>query len=131
MLNNVYFKGLAGVALCAASFLFGAADGLIMALLAITAIDFATGIAKAISQKGLSSRKMFAGGALKIGLFLVVAVANIIDVALHLGGVLRAATISYFIANEAISILENWGALGLPIPQKLRDVLSQLKNDYN
>ena len=44
-------------------------------------------------------------------------------------GAIRNMVIYFFVANDGISILENWGDMGLPLPQKIFDVLEQLKND--
>jgi len=44
-------------------------------------------------------------------------------------GVLRSLSIAYFIAHEGISIIENWGAMGLPVPKKLKSILLQLKDE--
>ena len=111
------------------TYFWGGFDAVIAALLSLIIIDFITGIIKSVLQKKMSSLKMFEGGAKKIGILLIVAVANIVDTALDFGSILRAITISYFIANEGISILENWSILGLPIPHKLKDILIQVKTD--
>lgn len=125
-MHNMYIRAILGffVALC--SYLFGGLDGLLMALIAMVILDFISGLLKAINYKELTSNKTYKGGIRKIGIFVIVAMGNIIDNALELGGLLRAMTISYFIANEGISILENWSSLGLPVPERLRKVLKQL-----
>ncbi|MCL2397512.1 MAG: phage holin family protein [Defluviitaleaceae bacterium] len=128
-MENIYIRGIAGAVIGLASYFFGALDALLTALLAMMAIDFATGIIKAVVFKELDSRKMSLGGARKVGIMLVVAVSNVIDGILELGGLLRTVTISYFIANEGISLLENWSLMGLPVPVKLRNVLAQLRGN--
>ena len=128
MLENIYIRGLFGAVISLSAYLFGGADALLLALIAMMGIDFVTGIIKAIALKDLTSQKMFIGGARKIGMMLIVAVANLVDGILELNGVLRSVTIAYFIANEGISMLENWAMLGLPIPGRLRDVLKQLQD---
>ncbi|MCL2855947.1 MAG: phage holin family protein [Defluviitaleaceae bacterium] len=127
MFGGVLAKGLMGGAIGIATYLFGAADNLMLALIAMVGIDFVTGIIKAVMLKEVASHKMFMGGAQKVGVFLIVAVANLIDGVLELGGVLRTVTISYFIANEGISMLENWALMGLPMPQKLQNILAGLQ----
>lgn len=63
----------------------------------------------------------------KVLIFLLVGMANILDVAvIGNGSVLRTAVIFFYISNEGVSLLENAGHLGLPIPQKMKDVLEQL-----
>ena len=127
-MDGFYIRSIGAAFLAMMSYLFGVFDSMLTALLAFIALDFATGIIKAIVLKGVSSYCMFRGGVKKIGVLVVVAVSNILDVSLELGGTLRTITISYFIANEGISILENWGALGLPIPKRLKDILAQLRD---
>lgn len=127
-MTGILIKGLIGTTIGISTYLLGAVDNLLLALIAMVGLDFTTGIIKAITLRELDSRKMFFGGLQKIGVFLLVAVANLIDGVLELGGVLRVVTISYFIANEGMSLLENWALMGLPIPDKLKLVLSQLKN---
>ncbi|MDR2166712.1 MAG: phage holin family protein [Clostridiales bacterium] len=128
MLENIYIRGIIGGAISLAAYLFGALDALLLALMAMMGIDFVTGIIKAAVLKEVTSQKMFLGGARKIGIFFIVAVSNLVDNILELGGVLRTVTIAYFMANEAISLLENWSLMGLPIPKKLKDVLIQLRD---
>jgi len=128
MFENIYIRSIGAGFISVFSYLFGGADGLILALVAMMGIDFVTGIIKAFVLCEIESQKMFAGGVRKIGMMLIVAVSNLIDGILELGGVLRAVTISYFIANEGISVLENWSLMGLPVPKKLRDILSHLKD---
>lgn len=111
------------------AFLIGDFDAMITTLLALCCVDFVSGILKAVFEKNLDSRVMFKGGIRKIGIFLVVAVANLADNMLAMGGVLRSLSIGYYAANEGISVLENWGKMGLPLPAKLSSVLKQLRND--
>jgi len=129
MMENIYIRGTIGAAISLATYLFGGLDALLAALLTMICIDFATGMIKAAVMRDVSSEKMFAGGVKKVGIMFIVAVSNLIDGVLELGGVLRTVTISYFVANEGISLIENWGELGLPVPQRLRDVLRQLRGD--
>lgn len=108
----------------------GGMDGLIYALLAFSVIDYVTGIMCAIDKKELSSSVGFKGIARKIIIFSLVGVANILDVYIlgHVG-VLRAAVIFFYLSNEGISILENTSKLGLPIPEKLQNILQQLSKE--
>ena len=101
-------------------------------LIAFVILDYVTGLACAIYKKKLSSWVGFIGILRKIMLFVVVAVANLICVyVFDSNGFLRAAVIFFFIANEGLSILENAGSMGLPIPKKLLELLEQLKNKNN
>ena len=108
----------------------GGMDGLIYALLAFSVIDYVTGIMCAIEKKELSSSVGFKGIARKIIIFSLVGVANILDVYIlgHVG-VLRAAVIFFYLSNEGISILENTSKLGLPVPEKLQNILQQLNKE--
>lgn len=108
----------------------GGMDGLIYALLAFSVIDYVTGIMCAIDKKELSSSVCFKGIARKIIIFSLVGVANILDVYIlgHVG-VLRAAVIFFYLSNEGISILENTSKLGLPVPEKLQNILQQLNKE--
>lgn len=108
----------------------GGMDGLLYALLAFSVIDYVTGIMCAIDKKELSSSVGFKGIARKIIIFSLVGVANILDVYIlgHVG-VLRAAVIFFYLSNEGISILENTSKLGLPVPEKLQNILQQLNKE--
>ena len=105
----------------------GGADGFLYALIAFVVIDYITGVMCAIVDHKLSSEVGFKGIFKKVLIFILVGVGNIIDVQL-LGqaGVLRTAVIFFYLSNEGVSLLENAGHLGLPIPAKLKAVLEQL-----
>jgi len=106
----------------------GGCDGLIYALIAFVVIDYITGVMCAVIDKRLSSEVGFRGIFKKVLIFMLVGVGNIVDKQLiGDGSVLRTAVIFFYISNEGISIIENAGNLGLPIPQKLKDILEQLK----
>ena len=108
--------------------LWGALDGVMMALIAFIVIDYITGLMVAIVNKTLNSSVGFKGLAKKVFILLLVLIANILDVHIMGGsGVIRGVVIAFYLANEGISILENAGKLGVPYPEKLREVLEQLK----
>ncbi|NLI70646.1 MAG: phage holin family protein [Firmicutes bacterium] len=107
---------------------FGGVDGFLYALIAFVVVDYITGVLRAIVERKLSSRIGAQGIAKKVALFLVVGIGHLIDAYL-LGGEgapLRTAVIFFYIANEGVSLLENAAAIGLPVPDKLKDVLAQL-----
>lgn len=107
----------------------GGIDGFLYALIAFTVIDYITGVMCAISDKNLSSAVGFKGICRKVLIFTMVGIGNIVDVyVLGEGGVLRTAVIFFYLSNEGVSILENSAHLGLPIPEKLKEVLEQLHN---
>ena len=105
----------------------GGADGFLYALIAFVVIDYITGVLCAIADKSLSSEVGFKGICRKVLIFVLVGIGNIIDVyVLGDSSVLRTAVIFFYLSNEGVSLLENASRLGLPIPDKLKDVLSQL-----
>ena len=107
---------------------FGGLDGLLNLLLIFVTVDFLTGSLYAISQKQLSSQSGFYGITRKVLIFVLVGCANLLDVyLLQHGSSLRNATICFYLSSEGISLLENIGKLGLPLPQKLKAVLLQLR----
>ena len=105
----------------------GGCDGLLYALIAFVVVDYDTGVMCAVIDKKLSSAVGFRGIFKKVLIFLLVGVANILDAqVIGTGCVLRTAVIFFYISNEGVSLLENAGHLGLPIPTKLKAVLEQL-----
>lgn len=107
----------------------GGCDGLLYALIAFVVIDYITGVMCAINDHTLSSEVGFRGICRKVLIFLLVGIANILDVnVIGTGSVLRTAVIFFYISNEGVSLLENAAHLGLPIPEKLKAVLAQLHN---
>ena len=104
-------------------FLFTGDTNLIIVLLILMIIDIITGVLKAIHHKELWSRKSLYGFTRKLLVFLMIIVANLIDYVLDLNGVLLLATVLFYITNEILSIIENAGQLGLPIPNKIMDTL--------
>ena len=110
----------------------GGTDGFLYALIAFVVIDYITGIMCAIVDHKLSSEIGFKGIFKKVLIFTMVGIGNIIDVqVLGQAGVLRTAVIFFYISNEGVSLLENAGHLGLPIPAKLKEVLEQLHDRSN
>ena len=106
---------------------FGGMDGLIYALLAFVIADYITGVMCAIADKNLSSELGFKGICKKVLIFVMVGIGHIMDTYLIGNGeVLRTAVIFFYCSNEGVSMLENAGHLGLPIPAKLKDILEQL-----
>ena len=105
----------------------GGCDGLLYALIAFCIIDYLSGVACAIADHNLSSQIGFKGIFKKVLIFLLVGIGHILDT--HLigsGSVLRTAVIFFYLSNEGVSLIENAAHLGLPIPEKLKDVLEQL-----
>lgn len=105
----------------------GGCDGLLLALVAFAAADYLTGVMCAVSDRKLSSNVGFKGICRKVLIFLMVGIANILDIhVIGTGSVLRTAVIFFYISNEGVSLLENAAHLGLPVPGKIKAVLEQL-----
>lgn len=108
-------------------YFLGGCDGLLYALIAFVVIDYITGVMCAISNHTLSSEVGFKGICRKVLIFLLVGIANILDIhVIDSGSALRTAVIFFYISNEGVSLLENAAHLGLPIPEKIKVVLEQL-----
>ncbi len=112
-------------------FYLGEIDAFIYTLLAFVIADYLTGVLRAGVERKLSSAIGFKGIAKKIMIFIVVGIANLCDVNLIKGDgtMIRTAIIFFYISNEGLSILENSIALGLPVPEKLKDILKQFKEE--
>ena len=113
-------------------YLFGGFDSLVLSLIIVMAIDYITGVRKGIYHKKLNSTIGLKGILKKVGYLLIVILATLFDNIIHDESMaIRALVIYFFISNEAISILENWGSLGLPLPKKIFDVFEKLKEQSN
>ena len=111
-------------------YFLGGWDGFLYALIAFVAIDYLTGVMVAVLEKRLSSEVGARGIFKKVLIFALVAVAHIVDTQfIKTGSAIRTAVIFFYLSNEGISILENAGKIGLPIPAKLKAVLEQLNKE--
>lgn len=108
----------------------GGYDGFIYALVALVTIDYITGVMRPFVEKQLSSEIGARGIVKKVLIFTLVGIGHTIDSqVLGSGNAIRTAVIFFYLSNEGISILENSVAMGLPIPDKLRMVLEQLRSE--
>jgi len=110
----------------------GGVDGFIYALTALVIVDYITGVMVAVLEKKLSSEVGFRGIFKKVLIFAMVGIGNIIDI--HLiknGSAIRTAVIFFYLSNEGISVIENSAKIGLPIPEKLKDVLEHFSKEEN
>ena len=113
-------------------FFFGEIDALLTALTIIIVMDYFSGVIKAIIKGKLSSEIGYKGILKKICIFAIVGLANIIDtVFIGNGSSFRTATILFYLANEGISILENFADIGVPLPTQLTNILKQFKKIGN
>ena len=110
----------------------GGCDGLLYALVLFVVLDYITGVMCAVVDKKLSSEVGFKGLFRKVLIFSLVGIGHAIDSqVIGSGSVLRTAVIFFYLSNEGLSLLENAAYIGLPIPDKLREILAQLHNREN
>ena len=128
-MRNLINFGISG--LMTLAYFLGGWDIALQLLITVMVLDYLTGVAKAIYNKKMNSKVGAKGIIKKFGYLVIVALAVILDKVTGNTGAIRTLVIYFFVANEGISILENWGSMGLPLPQKLTDTLEQLKNDNN
>lgn len=132
VLSIFYNRGIVLIGM-AVSFIFlitGGEDKMIVCLLIFMSIDYFSGIVKSIIKAETNSKKGFQGFLKKILMLCIVVIAYRLDIILNLSNIqynCRFVTISFYIANEGLSILENAINSGLPVPDKLREVLEQCK----
>ena len=111
-------------------YFLGGYDGLLYALVVFMVADYITGVMCAISDKKLSSAVGFKGICRKVLILMLVGIANLLDVeVIGTGAVLRTAVIFFYIGREGLSMVENYGKLGGVLPEFLRNVLAQLKEN--
>ena len=105
----------------------GGLDQLLTALLVLTVLDYASGVIAAGINGQLKSNIGFKGIAKKVMLFLLVAAGHVIDDIIGSNALFREAVIFFFIANELLSLVENAGKIGLPVPSVLKNAVEVLK----
>jgi len=125
-LENLY-KSIVAIGGSAASFLFGGWSSLLTILLAFVVLDYITGVAAAAKEGRLNSEVGGWGIAKKVGTFVIVAVAHLVDSALGDAHLFRDAAIFFFLANELLSVIENAGRIGVPIPPVLQQAVEVLR----
>ena len=124
----IYIKSAAAVLGGVFGALLGRVDGVLYALLVFMVIDYISGVMVAVKNHNLNSEIGFVGLAKKVFVLLLVVVANMLDVnVIGTGSTVRGLVIAFYLANEGLSIMENAGNLGVPFPDKLTDILTQLK----
>lgn len=111
--------------------LFGAWDKLLWALVVLMVLDYVTGVIKGIYTKQLSSDIGFKGLLKKIMILVIVALSNVAQQLTGENIAIREIVIMFYIANEGISIMENAAVLLPNTPEKLKDILLQLRGDDN
>ena len=117
-----------GGIIAALSGFIGGMDGIMYALIAFITIDYITGVAVAIKRRELSSEVGFWGLVRKVCILMLVGIAHYIDCYVTQNGdVVRTVVSMYYIGNEGVSVLENCGNLGLPLPPKLMEIMVQIR----
>ncbi|QKH06213.1 phage holin family protein [Bacillus cereus] len=107
-------------------YFLGGWDTTLKVLVIMAAIDYLTGVCAAGYNGELKSNVGFKGIAKKVVLFLLVGVATQLDTALGSNSAIREATIFFFMGNELLSLLENAGRMGIPLPQALTNAVEIL-----
>ena len=125
MQTEKFTCGVVGTCL---AYVFGSLDAMFVTLLIFICTDFLSGFIRAWVKGEFTSGKFYLGGVKKIGIVLIIAVAAQLDhILLGDQSVVRTAALSYYIACEGFSILENWGGLGLPLPKAVKNALKKLR----
>lgn len=113
-----------------ATYLWGGWDAVLLALVVLASLDYVSGVIAAWNRRELDSRVGSRGIARKVGMFVVVAVANIIDQTGMVGEpILRTAATWWYLGNEALSIVENFAEIGVPVPERILSALATLKGE--
>lgn len=106
-----------------------AGSGLLLALLILVLLDYVTGICVAVQRKQLSSEIGAKGITKKVAIFVVIAFCHVLDhYLIHSETALETVATVFYLSNEGISILENVGKLGVPLPEKVQALLRTLKS---
>lgn len=129
MVMEHWFNAIVSTIATTFVFLIGGFDVAMSCLLIAIALDYVSGILKAFINKNLSSEIGLKGILKKVGILVIVMLGVLVDRVAGETGAIRTLVIYYFVANEGLSIIENLGEAGLPIPKKLKDALKALKKE--
>lgn len=110
------------------TFVYGVPDTILYVLISLIVVDYLSGVVAAIIEHKLSSAVGFVGILRKSVILAIVAVGTMCDKLTGAGSTFRNMVCAFYIANEALSIIENAGRIGLPIPRKLMDIIETIKN---
>lgn len=122
-------KYVAAIGSSLVTYLFGGWSALIQILVAFVVIDYITGVLAAAYHGKLNSNIGLKGIAKKVFIFVIVACGHLVDSAMGTQDLVRDAAIYFYIANELLSILENAGEIGLPVPDILKNSIDSLKGN--
>ncbi|MGL4617092.1 MAG: phage holin family protein [Mycoplasmoidaceae bacterium] len=127
-INEKFFNSFIATTGTVITFLLGDFDLVLIILICFMILDYITGLLRAYINKEISSNIGLKGITRKGLIFIIIIIAVLLDRLINDSNFIFRTLVSYFyISNEAISILENSGALGLPIPEKIKEALAQLK----
>lgn len=127
-MDNVYMgKWLMLAASAAASYLFGGWSGVLGVLLFLVIVDYVTGITAAGVEGRLQSKIGWIGIARKVFIFAMVGIGHLVDGILGDSHLFRDTVAYFYMANELLSVIENGGKLGAPIPPVIRQAVDVLK----
>lgn len=122
------FNFMTGTLLTTVVYFLGGLDIALETLLIMIVLDYFTGLLKAIHNKKLNSEVGLKGIVKKVGYLVIVAVCVLLDRVIGDTGAIRNIVIFFFVANEGLSLVENWVAMGLPLPNIIKETLEQIKN---
>lgn len=122
-----FVKGVAAAVGAAVSYLYGEWSPMLTVLLALVVADYVSGFVASALEGRLSSAVGFRGIARKIAIFALVAIGHLIDGAIGEAHLIRDAAIWFYAANELLSIIENMGRLGVPIPPVIQQAVAVLQ----
>lgn len=127
MSSKTLFQSIAAIGGSLLTYLFGGWSALLGVLVSFVVADYVTGVLAAATEGKLSSEVGLKGIAKKVFIFLFVALGNLADTALgSSGNIIRDAVIYFYLANELLSIIENAGRMGVPVPGILKKAVEIL-----
>ena len=129
-MKDTFISSLAAIGAGIATTLLGGWDKSLEILLIFIIMDYITGVGAAFKTKTLKSSVGFEGLMKKGAIFLIVILAAQLDrITGNTAGVFRTSTAFFFIANDALSVLENVGEMGVKLPAFLTNALTKLRDE--
>ncbi|WP_314588680.1 phage holin family protein [Paenibacillus terrigena] len=126
-MNQIALNTITGIVGSVVTFAFGGWSQLLTFFLVAITVDYITGVAASLREgQGLNSNTGFWGIARKVFMLFIIMLGHQMDLLLETE-IIMSGAIYFYLANELISITENYGRLGLPLPQKIRDMIQILK----
>ena len=124
---EVFYKTTTAGVGAIVGYIFGEWSVLLQILLAFVIIDYISGLLASGVEGKLSSKVGFRGIAKKLMIFVLAAVGHLVDKAIGDGSMIQNAIIFFYLGNELLSILENAGRTGLPVPEQIKNAVDVLK----